>query len=80
LLQVAGTGVGVDTVYPHALRFLADPELPEKNLPALINTFGQACNFRARTLAWQRFNTLFTQGRLSEDTLELALFPSDYAG
>jgi protein O-GlcNAc transferase len=80
LLQMAGTGVGVDAVYPHALRFLSDPDIPVKILPALISTLGQACAFKARTLAWQRFDALFSQGRLQEDALGLVLLPSDYTG
>ena len=79
LLQIAGNGIGIDTAYPFALRFLADPNLPEKILPAVINTLGQACDFKARTLAWQRFEALFSQGRLQTDTLGLALLSSNYA-
>jgi protein O-GlcNAc transferase len=80
LLQIAGSGVGVDAVFPHALRFLSDPDLPDKILPALISAYGQACAFKARTQAWQRFDALFSQGRLQEDALGLLLLPSDYVG
>ena len=78
LLQLAGNGFGVDLAYPHALRLLADPDLSERELPALIAYLTLACDFKAISRAWVHFDRLFSEGRITEKVLQSLLLYSNY--
>jgi predicted O-linked N-acetylglucosamine transferase (SPINDLY family) len=78
LLYAATRSGELDKAYGHARRLLEDPALPADMLPAVIGVLGQACDFAARRVAWQRFLEQVERGAVGEPALGEALMYSTY--